>query len=80
MKKEKFEYLIKSVFAVKDSEILCTEFFDLLPRYVDLQLSGADTATTFPQVGQHLHQCPECNEVYLSLLQASQTEKDAGPN
>lgn len=77
MKKQTFEYLIRSVFAVKDSEILCTEFFDLLPRFVDLQVSGQNAATTLPQVGQHLHQCPECNEVYLALLQASQLEKDS---
>jgi hypothetical protein len=79
MKKETFEYLIRSVFAVKESEILCGEFFDLLPRFVDLQVSGQDAVTTLPQVGHHLHQCPECNEVYLALLQASQLEKESDP-
>lgn len=78
MKKETFEHLIRSVFAAKESEILCGEFFDLLPRFVDLQLSGQDAATNLPQVSHHMRQCPECNEVYLALLQASQSEKDAG--
>ncbi len=78
MKKEAFEDLIKSIFAVKESEILCGEFFDLLPRFVDLQVEGQDAATTLPQVSHHLHQCPECNEVYLALLQAARSEE--GPD
>ncbi len=77
MKKETFEYLVKSIFAVKESEILCGEFFELLPRFVDLQVSGQDAATTFPQVSHHLHQCPECNDVYLALLDATQADEDA---
>lgn len=76
MKKKTFEYLIRSVFDVKESEILCGEFFDLLPHFVDLQVSGQDAAATLPQVLHHTHQCPECGEVYLALLQAAQSEKD----
>lgn len=77
MKKETLEHLIRSIFAVKESEILCGEFFDLLPRFVDLQVSGQDAATTLPQVSHHLHQCPECNEVYLALMHATQSDEEA---
>ncbi len=76
MKRERFEKLVRTIFAVKESEILCSEFFDILPRYVDLELSGRDPAATLPEVSHHLHQCPECNEVYLALLQATQAAGD----
>jgi hypothetical protein len=57
--------------------MLCSEFFDILPRYVDLQVEGKDDIDKlFPKVSHHLHQCPECNEVYQALLQAVQSEKD----
>jgi hypothetical protein len=72
---EKFKWLIRSIFAVQDEEMLCSEFFDILPRYVDLQLEGKDVDKLFPKLKHHLHQCPECNEVYQALLQAAQSEK-----
>jgi hypothetical protein len=73
---EKFRWLIRSIFAVQDKEILCSKFFDILPRYVDLQLEGKDVDMFFPEVSHHLHQCPECNEIYQALLQAVQSEKE----
>jgi hypothetical protein len=73
---EKFRWLIRSIFAVQDKEILCSKFFDILPRYVDLQLEGKDVEKFFPEIGHHLHQCPECNEIYQALLQVVQSEKD----
>ena len=56
--------------------MLCSKFFDILPRYVDLQLEGKDIEKFFPDVRHHLHQCPECNEVYQALLKAVQSEKE----
>lgn len=73
---EKFKWLIRSIFAVQENEILCSNFFDILPRYVDLQLEEKDVEKIFPEVSHHLHQCPECNEVYQALLQAVQSKKE----
>lgn len=56
--------------------MLCSKFFDVLPRYVDLQLEGKAVDKVFPEVSHHLYQCPECNEVYQALLQAVQSEKE----
>ena len=75
MKKEEFNQLILSIFAAKDEELLCSEFFDSLPRFVDLELYGQDASGLLPQVSHHLHQCPECNEVCQALLQAARSEK-----
>ena len=75
MKPEKFRQLIQTVFAVRDEEILCSAFFELLPRFVDLQSFIGNAADHLPEVGHHFHQCPECDEVYQALLQAVQPEK-----
>jgi predicted anti-sigma-YlaC factor YlaD len=76
MTRAEFLQFIRSIFATEDSEILCTEFFDLLPRYVDLELSDQEAATLLPQVKHHLGQCPECDEVYQALLEAARPEDD----
>lgn len=69
MKQKDFTRLIDTVFAVKSEEIVCTEYFDELPRYADLEMAGEDAARLLPAVKQHMHQCPECEEVYLGLLE-----------
>ena len=73
---DKFKWLIRSIFAVQAKEMLCSKFFDILPRYVDLQLERKDAEKVFPDVSHHLHQCPECNEVYQALLKAVHSEKE----
>jgi hypothetical protein len=76
MNRAKFRQLILSIFAVKDQEMLCSKFFDILPRFVDLQVAGEDVDKSFPGVGHHLQQCPECNEVYEALLKAVQSNNE----
>jgi hypothetical protein len=75
---DKFTWLIRSIFAVQDEEMLCSEFFEALPRYVDLKAAGEDADKEFPKLSHHLHQCLECDEVYQALLKAVQSEKDTG--
>jgi predicted anti-sigma-YlaC factor YlaD len=75
MKREQFRQLIHSIFATRDEEIGCAEFFDLLPRYADLRATGADAHAELPQVEHHLGQCPECNEVYEALLESIRSEE-----
>jgi hypothetical protein len=75
---EKLKWLIQSIFTVQNKEMLCSEFFEILPRYVDLQLMGEDADKLFPKLSHHLHQCPECDEVYQALLKVVQSEKDTG--
>ncbi len=74
MKAEQFGQLIRSILRTSDEEILCSEFFDLLPGYVDLEAAGQDASTRLPQVHHHLGQCPECNEVYEALRDAVRAE------
>ena len=76
MNRRKFRQLIQSIFAVKDQEMLCSQFFDILPRFVDLQVAGEDVDKSFPGVTHHLQQCPECNEVYEALFKEVQSNND----
>lgn len=79
MKHKDLERLIDTIFAVKNGdEILCSEYFDQLPRYADLEASGQDAGALLPDVKHHMHQCPECEEVYLGLLDVMAAEKKSG--
>jgi hypothetical protein len=62
---------VHTVFRAEDEELVCSEFFAQLPRYVDLERSGQDAAALFPSVSHHMHQCPECEEVYQALSEVT---------
>jgi len=48
-------------------EVGCDTCFDLLDRYVDLELAGADADAAVPGLRPHLAGCPACREDYESL-------------
>jgi hypothetical protein len=67
---------LRAIFETRDDEIVCSEFFDLLPRYVDLVLAADASplqlgrpAEALPQVAHHIRQCGECAEAYEALLE-----------
>jgi anti-sigma factor RsiW len=49
-------------------EVSCEECFELLDRYVDLELEGADADARVPGMSAHLAGCPACREEHESLL------------
>jgi hypothetical protein len=49
-------------------EVSCEQCFDLLDRYVELELVGADADAAIPGLRAHLHGCPACREDHDSLL------------
>jgi hypothetical protein len=72
-----FSELLRAIFDTREDEIVCSEFFELLPKYVDLVLATADAsrpqpgqpADDLPQIAHHIHQCSECAEAYEALLE-----------
>ena len=48
-------------------EIGCEECFDLLDRYVDVELAGGDAEVSVPGMRAHLEGCPACREDHASL-------------
>lgn len=80
MKQKAFTRLIDTVFAAKSGEEMsCTDYFSELPRYTELEAEGVDAAALLPEVRHHMHQCLECEEVYLGLLELVRAEKVEPP-
>lgn len=74
--------LLKSILTTQEYELTCSQCFELTDQFVELLQSGADAAGMFPDVAQHLSQCPDCDEecqALLSMLQAMTQGHDAGP-
>ncbi len=78
MNRERFERWLRNIFETQDEEISCTECFDLVSRFVELEASGQDAAAKMPQVKQHLNQCPACRNEYETLrdLRLLEEERD----
>ncbi len=51
-----------------DPEVGCDECFELLDRYVELELAGADADAALPGLRAHLQGRPPCREEHESLL------------
>jgi hypothetical protein len=48
-------------------ELTCEQCFDLLDRYVDLELAGREADLAVPGMRAHLEGCPACREDHDSL-------------
>jgi hypothetical protein len=59
----------------KGPEVGCDECFELLDRYVDLEVAGADADTALPGLRAHLEGCPACREEHESLAAFVRAER-----
>ena len=83
MNHAEFLKLLRAIFDTRDDEIVCSEFFELLPKYVDLVLATEDAsqrqlgqpAEAMPQIAHHILQCPECAEAYEALLEIERSSR-----
>jgi hypothetical protein len=48
-------------------EVGCDDCFDLLDRYVELELAGENADAALPGLRAHLEGCPACREEHQSL-------------
>ena len=55
-------------------EVNCETCFDLLDRYVELEIEGADADAVLPGLRAHLEGCPACREEHESLVALVSTE------
>jgi hypothetical protein len=67
MDRKRFENWLKNIYATLDEEISCSECFDLVSRFVELEVAGQDAAARMPDLKQHLDQCRACRDEYESL-------------
>jgi anti-sigma factor RsiW len=65
--KSRFERWLENIQKTQEEEISCSECFDLVSHYVDMELSGEDAAARMPKLKQHLAQCPACRAEYETL-------------
>jgi hypothetical protein len=67
MERGRFEKWLRNIYETQAEEISCTECFDLVSRFVDLEISRRNVVAELPKVQQHLRQCPACREEYETL-------------
>lgn len=78
MQRRRFESWLKNIFETQDEEISCTECFDLVSRFVELEFSGENAAAQMPHLKQHLDQCKACRDEYEILLALARFENEGG--
>ena len=61
------ELVLRRLLGPGKPEVGCDECFDLLDRYVELELQGEPAADVLPALRAHLDGCPACAEEYESL-------------
>lgn len=70
------ERLLRLVARTEDEELSCTACFELLPQYVDLEVSGERPDVRLPLFPHHLHQCAVCREEYETLRELARLEAE----
>jgi len=60
--------LVGRLLGPEGPELTCEQCFDLLDRYVDLEVTGAAADEQVPGMRAHLDGCPACDEDHASLL------------
>jgi anti-sigma factor RsiW len=58
---------IERILGPKGPELGCDACFELLDRYVELELAGDDAEAAVPGMQAHLEGCPACREEHESL-------------
>ncbi|HVL97342.1 MAG TPA: hypothetical protein VM266_15915 [Solirubrobacteraceae bacterium] len=61
-------------------EVSCEQCFELLDRYVDIELAGGDADARLPGMRAHLEGCPACREDHESLRAFAATAADEAPH
>jgi predicted anti-sigma-YlaC factor YlaD len=70
------ERLLRLVACTEDEELSCDECFELLPQYVDLEVSSEAPKVRLPHFRRHLEQCAVCREEYEALRELARLEAE----
>jgi hypothetical protein len=76
MDHRRFTKWLKNIFDTREHEISCSECFDQLSRFVELETSGEDAASRMPEVRHHLNQCRACRDEYETLRDLRRLEEN----
>jgi predicted anti-sigma-YlaC factor YlaD len=68
--------LLRLVVRTEDEELACTACFEILPLYVDLEVSGEGSDVRLPLFRHHLEQCAVCREEYETVRELARLEAE----
>jgi hypothetical protein len=69
--------LLAALLGPGEPELTCDECFELLDRYVDLEVAGADADRAVPGMRPHLSGCPACRDDHESLRELVAADRTA---
>ena len=72
-----FRMLLREIAETREVEIGCDECFEQVDRFVEMKISGLNTAQAMPLVQEHLEICGECREEFEALLFALRATEEA---
>lgn len=75
MNRDRFTKWLQTIYETREEEISCTECFDLVSSFVDLEIAGQDAAAKMPRVKHHLDQCRACRDEYEALRDLRRLEE-----
>lgn len=61
------DHLLARLTGPPGPELGCEKCFELLDRFVELELAGSDADAAVPGMRAHLDGCPACKEDHASL-------------
>ena len=78
MERGRFKNWLRNIYETRDKEISCSECFDLVSHFVDLEASGEDVGAKMPHLKQHLDQCQACRDEYGTLRDLRRLDDEGG--
>ena len=66
---------LKMLQMTEEKELSCSEVYELVDQFVELQASGENVEEAMPLVKRHLDMCRGCFEEYEALLAALALEE-----
>jgi hypothetical protein len=76
VKKDRFERWLQNIHRTQEEEISCSECFDGVSHFVEVELAGEDAPARLPQLKHHLDQCAACREEYETLRDLQRLENE----
>ena len=74
--RDKLKNLVREIAVTRPEEIGCDECLEQVDRFVEMELSGLNTAEAMPLVRDHLDKCGDCREEFEALLIALSATED----
>lgn len=78
MDHHRFTNWLRNIYATRENEISCSECFDLVSRFVELEIAGEAAAGSMPELRHHLDQCRACRDEYETLRDLRRLEEEGG--